>query len=541
MIKIENNTDYLANLTRILCDPDFRRVLTERPSSTASPLARARLRPTPAPLDTKVVCAQTLANLRELFAAGKEGLKRGIRIPFAEICAQKQFDEIESAAFALYAAVEISGRDQFELVRGAESVLKSLAALFAIERITLTAYFLSTSKLRKSGVFSREYYALDDAFRLPSNLKEEIIEKLLTGDRKSIENTKRTMEILRPGSISKKLSLNVIAQEAAKRQLSTVAFQHLQRAGTLAKPGLAAPRLNTILIGPTGCGKTYITRRLAEILEAPIVFCDATQYTETGYVGACVEEMLVQLQTIAGSAKASEYGIIFIDEIDKIASRNTSGGHNSNRDVSGLCVQQDLLKILEGETLSYEKIRGSIAVTYKFNVKNILFIAAGAFQGLESIISERVNTKSRIGFNGSPAAREASLGGLLRQARPQDIIKYGFMPEFVGRFPNLIAFDQLTKEDFLGILGNPRTSLVEHYRDLLTKHGVELEIPSQFYEEIAAKAVGRELGARGLNAAIEGFFSDLIFDLLERRRTGEIQKVNVMDCIRGGQLKELLG
>ncbi|HAH32909.1 MAG TPA: hypothetical protein DCL44_11415 [Elusimicrobia bacterium] len=543
MIKIKNNNDYLANLTRILCNPDFHRAL---PDKSPAPLLKAptRLRSVASAVDSKAVCAKTLAELRELFAAGQKGVKRGLKIPFTKICVQKRFDEIESAAFALFAVAEISGRDQFEIFRGAENIFKSLAGLFGMEKVRLAPYFLSSGKLRKSGVFSCGHYMQDDAFRLPSNLREKIIEKLLTGDKKSLKKKNKVVKILRPGSISERLGLNVIAQEAAKRQLSTVAFQHLQRAKTPVKSGLAAPRLNTLLIGPTGCGKTYITKCLAEILGVPVAFCDATQYTETGYAGACVEDMLVQLQTSAGdNPKAAEYGIIFIDEIDKIRAESVGQSHNSNRDVSGLSVQQDLLKILEGDKLNYEKYRTRCLSEYSFNVKNVLFIAAGAFQGLVDIVNDRIKTKRQIGFNDQATLTngQPEQVNLLQQVRPQDIIKYGFMPELIGRFPNVIALDRLTREDFLGILDNPRTSLVEYYRDFFNKHGVELEIPPEFYGEISANAIDRDLGARGLNAAVEGFFSGLVFDLLKFKKAGERQKVNIMDYTRGGHLKELFG
>jgi ATP-dependent Clp protease ATP-binding subunit ClpX len=284
-----------------------------------------------------------------------------------------------------------------------------------------------------------------------------------------------------------------------------------------------------------------MTKRLAEVLGVPVAFCDATQYSETGYVGACVEEMLIRLQNVAAdNPKGADYGIVFIDEIDKISAQSVGNSHNSERDVSGLSVQQELLKLLEGDKIFHENRQGR---AYSFNVKNVLFIAAGAFQGLPDIISERVAAKSRIGFKNQAAAGGEVLNTteLLQQVKPQDIIKYGFMPELVGRFPNIIPLDKLTRVDFLAILSNQRISLIEHYRTFFARNGIELEIPAEFHEEMATQAAGRDLGARGLNAAVENFFSRLVYDLLEMKKSGELHKINIMNCLGGTGLKERLG
>lgn len=540
MKQIQTNKEYLGSLLEILETPELRRILSKRGDLEEAPTRTVKGKVEKIP-DQKAVCAAALAQLRELFVPEKLGLKDGVRIPFMEICERSKFDENEKTIFALIVAGEISGQNLGDKYRNADAFLKTISALLGLSKMEVMPYFLSSGRLKRSGVFTQDRYGRDEALRPPTNLKESVIELLLNGN-KPAKKKRSTAKAARPSQIAELLNINVIAQETAKRQLSAVAFQHMKRIGKPPAQGIAAPRLNTLLLGPTGCGKTYITKHLAEILGVPVVFCDATQYTETGYVGSNVEDMLVQLKKAAGgNPKTAEYGIIFIDEMDKLAAQNVGKSHYSERDVSGLSVQQDLLKMLEGDILNYEKILSAAAGQYSFNVRNVLFIASGAFQGLGDIVSERLSTVNQIGFKDKAASAkiEFERANLLRLVRPQDIIKYGFMPELVGRFPNIITLDRLTREDFLGILGNRRTSLIEHYKTFFAGNGIELEVPRAFLEEMADKAAVRDLGARGLNSAVENFFSELIYELLDRKTGSGPQKVNVMDCLHGDQLKDL--
>lgn len=526
-------------MVEILEAPELRQAIGDRADRSAMSVRSGKGKTGALP-DQKAVCAAALAQLRELFSSGEKRLKKGVKIPFLQLCRKYNFDEKEKVIFAFIAARDISGQSLADSYYN-DSALKAISALLGVGKMEILPYCLSNNRLKRSRLFAQDRSGLNEPVRPPAVLKDSVVELLLKGSA-LVKKIKRVATPACPRDIVERLDINVIGQETAKKQLSAVAFQHMERFGKPVSPNLVVPRLNTLLLGPTGCGKTYITRRLAEILGAPVAFCDATQYTETGYVGANVEEMLINLRRAAGyNPKTAEYGIVFIDEIDKIAAQNVGKSHNTERDVSGLSVQQDLLKMLEGDILNYEKIHLIGTSSYNFNVRNVLFIAAGAFRGLDDIVSERLNTRNQIGFKDrvTSAKLDFEQCNLLRQVRPQDIIKYGFMPELVGRFPNIITMDKLTREDFLGILGNQRTSLIEHYKTFFARNGIELEIPSAFIEEMADKATVRDLGARGLNSAVENFFSEFMYEVLDRKTGSGQQKVNIMDCLGSCRPKEL--
>jgi ATP-dependent Clp protease ATP-binding subunit ClpX len=243
---------------------------------------------------------------------------------------------------------------------------------------------------------------------------------------------------------------------------------------------------------------------LAQILKLPIIICNATQYTETGYVGANVEEMLVALREKAiGQFGPKQGGIIFIDEIDKIARRDVGVSHNTQRDVSGLSVQQELLKLLDGDVVQYQHV--------DFDVGNILFMAGGAFAGLEDIITARLKQK-QIGFCADRATARGQDANGLKAATPDDIMAYGFTPEFVGRFASIVALDCLGKNDLVDIMTKPKNSLLSQYQAIFKASGMDLRVPTAALEWVADQALRNNTGARGLNSILEAHLSPILFE-----------------------------
>ena len=324
-------------------------------------------------------------------------------------------------------------------------------------------------------------------------------------------------EIPNPAQIKAILDEYVIGQEEAKKTLAVAVYNHYKRINNNEKQddGVEIQKSNVLLLGPTGCGKTLLAQTLARILKVPFAIADATTLTEAGYVGEDVENILLKLiQAADYNIEKAERGIIYIDEIDKISRK--SENPSITRDVSGEGVQQALLKIVEGTTASVPPQGGRKhphQELLQINTENILFICGGAFEGLENIIKDRIGKKS-IGFGANvQSSKEMKKGEIFEKLLPQDLLKFGLIPEFVGRLPIIATLEELDRKALIDIVTKPKNVLVKQYKKLMRYDDVELEFEPEALELIVDKAIERKTGARGLRSIIEEIMRDIMYEV----------------------------
>ncbi len=346
--------------------------------------------------------------------------------------------------------------------------------------------------------------------------------------RKHIKKSDKPIEpidlksILPPHKIKEKLDEYVIGQEQAKKIISVAVYNHYKRVATGTMDEIEIEKSNILMIGPTGCGKTYLVRTLAKLLDVPLAIADATSLTEAGYIGDDIESVVSKLLAAAdNNIERAERGIIFIDEIDKIAKKKET----TSRDVSGESVQQGMLKLLEGAEIEVPvgaNSKNAMVPLATVNTRNILFICGGAFPDLEEIIRQRLNKRSSIGYTAELKDKWDKEKDILSHVSIEDIKKFGMIPEFVGRLPVLCPMEMLDKDMLIQILKEPKNAILKQYRKLLELDEVKLDFSDDALQAIAEKAMERDTGARALRAIIEEFMLDIMYEIPKDKNIGSV-------------------